>query len=757
VKRQILLLIVALLLPSALSAKWEILTNKNTVRHMLADPGGNRMHLATNGGLVGITFAPDTLVTYIMTIDGLSSNDLTCLARDASGNLLLGTVDRGIAIIFGDGTVRNYTTFDGLPDDRVLCVAPAGDEFWVGTAAGSVKMELDGTFVNRNSPIYFGEPLNYEVREIWPGETQVWFATSDGLWVLDGDELRSYRTAEGLADDSVRDIVPAQGDSLFIAGDSGVQVLAPSAGRFHDFSNGLVTESSKNVRELAQIGDDLWAATQGGAYRTGLDAAAWIDESLDLPTRDLLSITSGPSGSATAGTSGKGVAMRQEGGWSVRDFPGPPVNSLDKVAVSREGVVWASSWTAPISWPEAGIFRYDGLTYQTYTSTNSDLLLNLASSLAIAPDGRVWIGSPWHQNGLDVGGLSILDDGGSADMADDVWMTFKGTDTGLSGEAMRNCIAFKGNGEAWLGAWDNEADLGLPGGLDLLTYGDGEYVFRSFRDLVQGRDLQALAVDGNGDLWIGYTTTSVDVFVLRPVTTDGDSLFFPIDADLVYLAGESVLDLEIDPLGHLWVCTGSGVTELDYRNDPLDPSNFTWRNYTMDTSPLPDLQVNAVAFHGTRYVWFATPSGAVSYDRERGIWRTYDMDTSPLPHENVRDVAVDAGSGAVWFATKGGLAKLSMIEDEPPVAESGSIIVAPNPFFPARSPQGVVLGRFEPGTTVRVYNVSGSLIARLTAREETIAWDGRSEEGNEVPSGVYILVSESPGGAIGRGKIAIVR
>jgi ligand-binding sensor domain-containing protein len=752
VKRAALILVLSFLLPAVLSAKWEIFTNKNTVRDVLVDAGRNKTHLATNGGLVELSAIPDPLFACMTTLDGLSSNDLACLARDASGNLLAGTASEGMAILFSGGDVKNYSTFDGLPDDRVLCIVPAGSEFWVGTAQGAVKMELSGAFVNRKSPIYFGEPLNYEVRDLWPGDSEVWFATSNGLWVLDGDELRSYGTGEGLADNSVRDIIPAEGDSLYIATDSGVQVFQPAGESFHDFSNGLVTEGSRNVRELARIGDQLWAATESGAYRTGLGAANWVDETLDLPTRDILSIAQGLSGLPVAGTTGKGIATRGEGGWDVQNFPGPLVNSLDRVAVDQDGVVWASSWSVSSSLP--GIFRYDGLAYQNYTSGNSDLLYNLASALAVAPDGRLWIGSPYYSSGGS--GLSILDDGATAQLDDDVWTTLKGTETGLSGDAIRNSIAFKGSGEAWIGSWEQN-EYGLPGGLDVVSYAGGEYIFRSFPDLAQGRELQALAVDGNGDLWIGYTTTSVDVFILRPVTADGDSLFFPIDPDGLYLAGTNVLDIEVDPLGHLWVCTSSGVTELAYNMDPLDPANFTWKNYTMDTSPLPDLQVNAVAFQGTRYSWFATPSGAASYDRERGLWVTYDTDTSPIPDDNVTDVAVDARSGAVWLATRGGLAKFSMIEDEPPVAESGSIIVAPNPFLPARNPQGVLLGRFEPGTTVRVFSIAGSLVTELTARGETISWDGKSREGEEVPSGVYLLVSKSPGGSIGRGKIAIVR
>ncbi|MFQ6103925.1 MAG: hypothetical protein ACE5OP_06480 [Candidatus Glassbacteria bacterium] len=736
----------------AMAASWEVFTNKNSVRDIVTLTGEDRMFFATDGGLIEFSRSPDTVITYWTTIQGLSSNDLNCLSMDASGNLLIGTAMKGIAILFVDDEVKNYSTLDGLPSDQVTCIVVGDGEFWVGTAEGAVRMELEGESVNRKSSIYFGDPLNYEVRDFHLDGSRVWFATSEGLWLLEDDEFQSWLVGQGLIDNSVRDLLKVGGDSLIVATDSGIQVFFPDSGLFHDFSVGLVSSNSKQVREIAPVDGQLWAATRGGIYRYDAGQAGWVDETLDLPTRNILALDSDYTGVPILGTDGKGVSSRGEGTWSTLEFPGPLVNSLDRVIVDSRGVIWASSWSATPS--KAGIFRYDGETYQNYTKDNSGLLYNLASSLNEAPDGSLWIGTPWYNSGGS--GLSILDDGGTPQLEDDTWITLSGTDTGLSGDAIRSEVVFKGDGEAWIGSWDQEK-YNLPGGLDVLHYGQGEFSFRSFDQLVGDRRIQALAVDGQGDLWIGYTKTGVDLFVLRPVTAGGDSLFFSIDPDLVYLSGENVLDLEVDPLGHLWICTTSGVTELDYANDPLSSSNFKWRSFTIDNSMIPDVRVNGVAFHGSRFVWFATPSGAAKYDRDLDVWEIFDTNGSPIPEDDVKDVFVDENTGAVWFATKGGLARFYRIGGEPPVSESGSIIVAPNPYLPTMSPQGVIFGRFDPGTVLDIYNIAGSHIVKLVAQTETIKWDGKDENGTEIASGIYLLISKSPGGKIGKGKIAIVR
>jgi hypothetical protein len=135
----------------------------------------------------------------------------------------------------------------------------------------------------------------------------------------------------------------------------------------------------------------------------------------------------------------------------------------------------------------------------------------------------------------------------------------------------------------------------------------------------------------------------------------------------------------------------------------------------------------------------------------------FDTGNSPIPSNTVNDVFVDVNSGSVWFATEAGLARYSRIEDEPPSSESGSIVVAPNPFVPARHPDGVVLGRFEPGTKVDIYSIAGVRLAGLTAESETIRWDGTNDDGGLLASGVYLLIARAPDGSVGKGKIAIVR
>jgi flagellar hook assembly protein FlgD len=55
--------------------------------------------------------------------------------------------------------------------------------------------------------------------------------------------------------------------------------------------------------------------------------------------------------------------------------------------------------------------------------------------------------------------------------------------------------------------------------------------------------------------------------------------------------------------------------------------------------------------------------------------------------------------------------------------------------------------------TVRIYDISGALIAELSVNG---SWDGKNQKGKAVASGVYLFVLAADNGEIGRGKFLLI-
>jgi hypothetical protein len=374
----------------------------------------------------------------------------------------------------------------------------------------------------------------------------------------------------------------------------------------------------------------------------------------------------------------------------------------------------------------------------------------------VAPDGTIWAASPWlNTSAGGSSGLSVLDHAGSPEPGDDTWWLFPAQTTGLSGDAIRTDVVFKGS-TAWIGSWEQN-DFGLRGGLDLLEDYRGEARFRSFVDFLRDDQVNALTFDAQGNLWIGYTEAGADVFILEPVN-GADSLILDIDPEERRLLSRTINDLKVGPENHLWIATSSGVHEVDFFGDPSNRSAWAWKTFTRESTAggLPDLLVRDIEFQGGRFVWFATPSGISRYDRIDERWTVFDESNSGIIDNRVWDIAVDDARNLIWLATEKGIALFDPAGEIPEADVVGRISVFPNPFVPSRGHVAASIGPFSAPTTLTIFSASGREVRRFESREEWVRWDGRDRTGSEVPSGVYLLVSRSDRGEA-KGKIAVVR
>lgn len=194
--------------------------------------------VATNRG--GLTFATSDLQrwrwlegTITVPLTGLRSYVLATRAERA----WLGT-DRGLVRmrLDGENDVAAWTTLDGLPDDRVLAVAPRNDGAWVGTLRGlqyvsdsmnarSTRTRGLGIRMLDNMPVY---------ALLFTGDT-LWAGTESGLLAiphpdaLAGGALARPRAQDPALRRPVRSL--AWSDTVLLAAtDDAVLRLAPRGG-----------------------------------------------------------------------------------------------------------------------------------------------------------------------------------------------------------------------------------------------------------------------------------------------------------------------------------------------------------------------------------------------------------------------------------------------------------------------------------------------------------------------------------------------
>ncbi|HLA63101.1 MAG TPA: two-component regulator propeller domain-containing protein, partial [Rhodothermales bacterium] len=259
------------------------------------------------------------------------------------------------------------------------------------------------------------------------------------------------------------------------------------------------------------------------------------------------------------------------------------------------------------------------------------------------------------------------------------------------------------------------------------------------------------------------------------VITTGTNPRDPSDDRAIHYVGQSgngqgmpndlVYDIAEDGAGRLWIGTERGVGVVSspgsaFSGDPAlslpqwpttgegDSTSFFLRDFT----------VNAFDEDPAGRLWLATESGALLIDPEENVViQQFSTENSPLYSNNVIDVAVDAASGRVYFATERGV--LSYDADATaPAASAEELDVFPAPFRPSLHTSGVLISGLVAATDVRILTLDGRLVAQIDARGGTARWDGRDSSGADVPSGVYLVAARGlDGEGTAYGKVAVLR
>lgn len=188
----------------------------------------------------------------------------------------------------------------------------------------------------------------------------------------------------------------------------------------------------------------------------------------------------------------------------------------------------------------------------------------------------------------------------------------------------------------------------------------------------------------------------------------------------------------------------------------------TW---SADADGLPSTLVYDLAFEGTGRgaLYAATEAGPYRRDPATGLWSSIGGAEAPMT--TYWSVEAVPAAGVVRFGTYGrGIwdyaydAATFVAEGPAPLPEKRGLLNFPNPFNPSTT----IRYRLDDGgeVTLTVYNAAGRRVRLLESGtrsdgEHETAWDGRSDGGSDVASGVYTARLETETGAFTRRMVLI--
>jgi len=219
-----------------------------------------------------------------------------------------------------------------------------------------------------------------------------------------------------------------------------------------------------------------------------------------------------------------------------------------------------------------------------------------------------------------------------------------------------------------------------------------------------------------------------------------------------YFGSQSIQSLALDKNGELWVGTGLGVYIIP------DPSRPTSRIYSVFT--LRQQTINCIAVDPINNKWVGTKQGLFITSSDGSyLIAQYDSKNSPLPVDEIKSITFDEETGLAYIGTDFGLSTLRT-EFIKPKNNSKELFIYPNPFVIQTGFQNQITidGLFS-GAIIKIITVDGKLVRDFSSSGGRLAfWNGKDNSGSYVDSGIYIIIAyDNDGNKMLSSKVAVLR
>ncbi|MGD0938079.1 MAG: two-component regulator propeller domain-containing protein [Terracidiphilus sp.] len=597
----------------------------------------------------------------------LPGNDVRCLLETRDGALWIGTSE-GLARM-KNGAVTAFSSQNGLPANNIRgLVESANGYLWVWTDQGLARLNDEGQFVDATAKT--GLQASSVGTVISDGEGELWVGThdrvsiyQDGHWTLPESQtgmfpwipagpiefIQTYRGRVASADKST--VAMLDGD--YKRGDN-----APDR-----FTAGEQIPGSRIQALFFDHEGSLWIGTNGGLARwVSGDNVQLLPVTDPLASASVLAIMEDREGNLWVGTETGGLhILRDQRFRTLGAHEGFSSDATTAVVEDKAGTLWVGtngsglnamrpendSAEAHPSHKNNDVARvgHPGTAAETKTSpiknytVRDGLLSDVILSLAAAPNGDLWAGTPDGLNRIRNGRIDAFtsadglpDDFIRSLLADSDGSLWIGTRRGLthwtngvggqanSGPAMRleTFTQASGLGSDLVGAMarDYKGDLWVATFAGLSRLHGGTIANYTTANGLTSNVITALLPRDDGTLLIGTQEHGWNLWDGKRFTPEKQSAVNPASLDSSTI--HAILD---DGVGHLWFATANGIARCDCGGMGVGIEKSGCSHW-IEFGAADGLHSRETAINShpsawrarDGHLWFATPKGLVEVD-----------------------------------------------------------------------------------------------------------------------------------------------
>lgn len=228
------------------------------------------------------------------------------------------------------------------------------------------------------------------------------------------------------------------------------------------------------------------------------------------------------------------------------------------------------------------------------------------------------------------------------------------------------------------------------------------------------------------------------------------------------LIGNNVSSMAVDRNGQLWLGTDEGVAVIYSPDAVFNGGNYDAQPVQIEENgylyPLLSTEaVTAIAINGNNEKWLGTDKSGVflmSADGTKELLH-FTESNSPLISNSIQSIQI-ADNGEVFFGTALGIVSYQDYKVAPS-ATLDSLKVYPNPVKPGYNGP-IFFSNMVSESSVKITDASGGLVWETENEGGQVLWDGTDLKGRKVSTGVYyIFVTNFDETQQRIGKVLIVR
>ena len=553
--------------------------------------------------------------------------NVTALCEDNAGRLWVGTQNDGLFNFSGNGLTRFHAENNLLGATIHSIAEDAAGNLWLGTPTGLAR--LNGQQLTRFTA-KAGLPNDFVSSIHVARSGTVWITTKGGMCQFKDGKIFPvpFQTDSPGRNPESLGVYEDRKKNIWAFGDTYLVNLT-SGKHLNHFASGEATASTRIWGLCEGRHGELWIGTSGRElYCFADDKFIPITLRNGGLTSDVRALCEDSEGNLWLGTDGGGLIRLQPQNIRVADastgFPASPALCL---TFNAQGHAW-------FGFERDGIFTSRGESFERLTGEGTKELQNLISSLAVAPDSSLWVGTPGHglycvanqstvhyttANGLANNQITAV----AATPTGTIWAgTASGDLTEIANGAINNFRALTEapdqpltailparNGGLWLGF----------GNGDVFRHEKGIFQALTMRAALTGKPIRALHEDATGNLWVGTSGGSLACL------TNGRWLNWELNPGAA--DDQTILGILSTDDGDLWLGTStaiyrvaqSEVSALLTQQAPLRPQLI----YKTDaaTTPIPAYGWPQAARSPDGKLWFSLANAVVSLDLRAPLGR----------------------------------------------------------------------------------------------------------------------------------------